>query len=408
MPLEAGGAPGPEAVEVEVVVPPVVSVDAVAVEVAVVSVWVPVVEAEPVLVDWVVLRVDEVVDEVEVQEPPTGTGPTQTSEAVSRVVATAEARTRRRAVTRTSADATIRVRAGATPPGGRPVLRRGLMQRRLSSVGHPPHLNTRRGGRPPAGAAVSILDRFSLAGRVALVTGGSRGIGRAICLALADAGARVAVSSRKEPACLAVVAEIEGRGGEAMAAAGNAGRAEDAARIVAAVMERWGRLDVLVNNAATNPEFGPLLSHSESAVDKTLEVNLKGPLHFTREAVQAWMGEHGGSVINLASIAGVTPDPGMGAYAASKAAVISVTRSLARDLGPQGIRVNAVAPGVVRTDFARVLVETPAILDQILQRSALGRVGEPDEIAGPVVWLASDAASYVTGAVILVDGGHLA
>ena len=193
-----------------------------------------------------------------------------------------------------------------------------------------------------------------------------------------------------------------------MAAAGNAGRAEDAARIVAAVMERWGRLDVLVNNAATNPEFGPLLSHSESAVDKTLEVNLKGPLHFTREAVQAWMGEHGGSVINLASIAGVTPDPGMGAYAASKAAVISVTRSLARDLGPQGIRVNAVAPGVVRTDFARVLVETPAILEQILQRSALGRVGEPDEIAGPVVWLASDAASYVTGAVILVDGGHLA
>jgi NAD(P)-dependent dehydrogenase (short-subunit alcohol dehydrogenase family) len=255
---------------------------------------------------------------------------------------------------------------------------------------------------------VSILDRFLLTGRVALVTGGSRGIGRAVSLALADAGARVAVSSRKQDACDAVVAEIEERGGEAMAAPGNAGRAEDAARVVGEVMDRWGRLDVLVNNAATNPEFGPLLSHSSSAIDKTFEVNLKGPINFTREAVAAWMGEHGGSVVNLASIAGLAPDPGMGAYAASKAAVISMTRSLARDLGPQGIRVNAVAPGVVRTDFARMLVETPEIRDRILERSALGRVAEPDEIAGPVLWLASDAASYVTGAVILVDGGHLA
>ena len=255
---------------------------------------------------------------------------------------------------------------------------------------------------------MTILDRFSLAGRVALVTGGSRGIGRSISLALADAGARVAVCSRKPPACAAVVAEIEERGGEAMAAPGNAGSAEDATRIVAEVMERWGRLDVLVNNAATNPEFGPLLSNSQAGVDKTFAVNLMGPLNFTREAVRVWMGEHGGSVVNLASIAGLAPDPGMGAYAASKAAVISTTRSLARDLGPAGIRVNAVAPGVVRTDFARVLVETPEILDRILERSALGRVAEPDEIAGPVLWLASDAASYVTGAVILVDGGHLA
>ena len=255
---------------------------------------------------------------------------------------------------------------------------------------------------------MSILDRFSLTGRVALVTGGSRGIGRAVSLALAEAGARVAVSSRKRDACEAVVAEIEERGGEAMAAPGHAGRAEDAARIVGEVMERWGRLDVLVNNAGTNPEFGPLLAHSSAAIDKTFEVNLEGPLHFTREAVQAWMGEHGGSVVNVASIAGLSPDQGMGAYSASKAALISVTRSLARDLGRQGVRVNAIAPGVVRTDLARMLVETPEIRDRILERSALGRIAEPDEIAGPVLWLASDAASYVTGAVILVDGGHLA
>jgi dehydrogenase/reductase SDR family protein 4 len=255
---------------------------------------------------------------------------------------------------------------------------------------------------------VSILDRFSLTGRVALVTGGSRGIGRAVSLALAEAGARVAVSSRKQDACAAVVDEIAERGGEAMATPGHAGRAEDAARVVGEVMERWGRLDVLVNNAATNPEFGPLLSHSSAAIDKTFEVNLEGPLNFTREAVRAWMGEHGGSVVNLASIAGLSPDQGMGAYSASKAALISVTRSLARDLGRQGVRVNAIAPGVVRTDLARMLVETPEIRDRILERSALGRIAEPDEIAGPVLWLASDAASYVTGAVILVDGGHLA
>jgi dehydrogenase/reductase SDR family member 4 len=256
--------------------------------------------------------------------------------------------------------------------------------------------------------AVPILDRFSLSGRVALVTGGSRGIGRAVGIALAEAGARVAVSSRKEAACAEVVAEIVAAGGEAMVAAGNAGRAEDAPRVVGAVMERWGRLDALVNNAATNPEFGPLLDHTEGAIDKTFEVNVKGPIRFVREAVTAWMGAHGGSVVNLASIAGLRPDPMMGAYAASKAAIISVTRSLARELGPMGVRVNAVAPGVVRTDFARILVETPEISRRILAQSALGRVAEPEEIAGPVLWLLSDAASYVTGSVVLVDGGHLA
>jgi dehydrogenase/reductase SDR family protein 4 len=137
-------------------------------------------------------------------------------------------------------------------------------------------------------------------------------------------------------------------------------------------------------------------------------VNVKGPLTFIRLAVDAWMGANGGCVINMASIAGLQPDPGMGAYAATKAALISMTRALARELGPQGVRVNAIAPGVVNTDFARVLVETPEIYAQILQKSALGRVAEPEEIAGPVLWLASDAASYVTGSVILVDGGHLA
>ena len=249
---------------------------------------------------------------------------------------------------------------------------------------------------------------FSLDGRVAVVTGGSRGIGRAISHALAQAGARVAVSSRKADACETVVEEIHAAGGEAMSAPGNAGRLEDIVGITSAVMARWGRIDILVNNAATNPHFGPLLECSEAAFDKVIEVNLKGPWLFTREAVNAWMGEHGGSVIMVASIGGIRSEGLIGAYNASKAALINMTKSLAKELGPRGIRVNAIAPGLIRTDFARVLVETPEIHDRSIARTALHRVGEPHEMAGAVVWLASDAGSYTTGTTIVMDGGTTA
>ena len=249
---------------------------------------------------------------------------------------------------------------------------------------------------------------FSLDGRVAVVTGGSRGIGRAISHALAQAGARVAGSSRKADACETVAEEIHAAGGEAMSAPGNAGRLEDIVRITSDVMTRWGRIDILVNNAATNPHFGPLLECSEAAFDKVIEVNLKGPWLFTREAVNAWMGEHGGSVIMVASIGGIRSEGLIGAYNASKAALINMTKSLAKELGPSGIRVNAIAPGLIRTDFARVLVETPEIHDRSIARTALHRVGEPHEMAGAVVWLASDAGSYTTGTTIVMDGGTTA
>lgn len=246
---------------------------------------------------------------------------------------------------------------------------------------------------------------FRLDGRVALVTGGSRGIGRAIVHGLAAAGARVVVSSRRLEVCQAVADEVVAAGGEALALAANTGNAEEVDLLVTTAAERLGQLDVLVNNAATNPYLGPILDCPASAFEKTLAVNLRGPLVATAAAVRAWMGDHGGSVINVASIAGIHPDPLLGVYGASKAALINATRTLARELGPRRIRVNAIAPGLIRTDFARVLVDTPEIHDRFVDRTALGRVGEPEEMAGAAVWLASDAAAYVTGSVITLDGG---
>ncbi len=252
------------------------------------------------------------------------------------------------------------------------------------------------------------LARFSLEGRTALVTGGSRGIGRAIALAMAGAGARVAVCSRNLGACEAVAGEISAAGGTAIAVAGNVGHAEDAGAIVAAVMERFGALDVLVNNAATNPQFGMLVDAEDSAVDRVFEVNVQGPLRLIGAAVRAWMGEHGGSIINIASIGGINPEPMIGAYNASKAALINLTRTLAHELGGSGIRVNAIAPGLVDTAFAKVLIETPAIHERIVAGTALKRHAEPDEIAGAAVFLAGAAASYITGSVVVVDGGTTA
>lgn len=248
---------------------------------------------------------------------------------------------------------------------------------------------------------------FRLDGRGVLVTGGSRGIGRAIAIALAAEGAEVAVNARTADACQEVVEEIRAQGGRAVSVPGDVGRADDCQRIVDGAIATWGRLDVLVNNAGTSSRFGLLLDVEEPDLDRIWEVNVKGPWRLCRLAVEAWMSEHGGSIVNVASVGGIRGDPMIGAYSASKAALISMTRSLARELGPLGIRVNAIAPGLVRTDFARVLVETPQIRDFILAATALRRVGEPEEIAGTAVLLASDAASFITGSVLVVDGGNL-
>ncbi|MFN2581970.1 MAG: SDR family oxidoreductase [Candidatus Dormibacteria bacterium] len=250
-----------------------------------------------------------------------------------------------------------------------------------------------------------VLDQFSLRGKTALITGGSRGIGLAIAKGYAEAGACVAITARNADECEQAVSSITDAGGEAFAAPGHMGRAEDCERVVRDVMQRTQHIDVLVNNAATNPQFGQLIDADEGAIQKIFDLNVLAPIRLVRLVAHAWMREHGGSVINMASVAGIKPEAMTGAYNASKAALINVTRTLARELGQFGIRVNAIAPGLVETKFARVLVETEQIHDHIVGQTALGRHAQPDEIAGAALYLASDAASFVTGSVLVVDAG---
>jgi NAD(P)-dependent dehydrogenase (short-subunit alcohol dehydrogenase family) len=238
-----------------------------------------------------------------------------------------------------------------------------------------------------------------------LVTGASRGIGSAIATALVEQGAHVVLSSRKQADLDEEAARINAEyPGRASAVAAHAGRPEDLEKLVKTVMDRFSHIDILVNNAATNPYFGPVLDADLSAWDKTFEVNLRGVFILTKLVYRAWMEEHGGAVVNIASVGGLRPGLGLGVYNVTKAAVIMLTRQLARELGGK-VRVNAIAPGLVKTRFAEALWGNEAILERVLASNPMGRIGLPDEIAGAVAFLASDAASYINGEVIVIDGG---
>ncbi len=246
---------------------------------------------------------------------------------------------------------------------------------------------------------VAGLGRF--AGKVALVTGASRGIGLAIAGRLVAEGARVCLTARKPDALAAAVASLGGPD-RAVAVPGRADDPEHQANAVARTVAAFGALDVLVNNTGINPVYGPLLEIDPVAVRKIMDVNVIAALGWLRQARDAWLGEHGGAVVNVASIAGLMPTPGLGAYGVSKAALIQLTAQLAAELGPD-VRVNAVAPAVVKTAFASALYEGRE--DTVAAMYPLGRLGEPADIAAAVAFLASPDAAWITGQTLVIDGG---
>jgi NAD(P)-dependent dehydrogenase (short-subunit alcohol dehydrogenase family) len=239
-----------------------------------------------------------------------------------------------------------------------------------------------------------------LDGRVALVTGGSKGIGKAIAAAMVASGAKVMISSRKEENLKPAADEV---GAEWFAA--NAGDEESAAECIDATVDRLGGIDILVNNAATNPHMGPITTIDRGRAEKTTQVNLWGPLMWSSLAVKAGLGEkQPGSIINISSVGGYGVSPTIGYYNVTKAGVIHLTKHLAAELAPK-VRVNALAPGLVKTDFARALWEAGE--DAIAKRFPMKRLGEPEDIAGAAVFLASDAASWLTGQTLVIDGGGM-
>lgn len=241
-----------------------------------------------------------------------------------------------------------------------------------------------------------------LDGKSALVTGGSRGIGKAIATAFAEAGAQVMITSRKADACEAAAAEI---GHGCVWEAGHVGQLDDAERVIDAAIARLGGVDILVNNAATNPYAGPMIDVDIPRWQKTLDVNMTAPLVWTQLAWQKHQQANGGVVINISSVGGLSTSPVLGVYDVTKAALIHMTKQLAAELGP-GVRVNAICPGLIKTDFARILWEGERG-DAVAQMYPLKRLGEVEDIAGAALYLAADSGSWMTGQIMVLDGGGL-
>lgn len=250
------------------------------------------------------------------------------------------------------------------------------------------------------------IPKFSLEGKVALITGGSRGIGRAIALTFADAGADIAVSSRKLEALEIVATEIRAKGRKGMAIASHVARPEESKNLVEKVKVEFGRIDILVNNAGTNPYYGPLLDAEEKAWDVTMNVNLKGPFLMGQMVARVMKEQGGGNIINIASVFGLKASE-LAIYSVTKAGLIMLTKVMAKEWGQYNIRVNAIAPGLTRTRFSEALWTKPDRFEAAVHETVLGHLGEPEDIARAALYLASDAASHVTGVTIPVDGGEL-
>lgn len=250
-----------------------------------------------------------------------------------------------------------------------------------------------------------MSELFDLQGKVAIVSGASRGIGRSIAEQFAKADAKVVLSSRNQAALDNAAGAIQASDGEAVGIAAHNGDKAALYALVDKTLAHYGRLDILVNNAATNPHFGTILEAEDSYWRKTIKVNLMGNLWLTQAAVKAMRAHGGGKIINVSSIVGLNPGQFQGIYSITKAAVISLTKTLALELGADGIQVNAIAPGLIQTKFSQVLWENEGIMQEMLAKTPSGRIGQPIDIAGLALFLASPASDFTTGAVFVADGG---
>lgn len=251
------------------------------------------------------------------------------------------------------------------------------------------------------------MTSFDLTGKVALITGASRGIGLAMAQTYAAVGAKVVLASRKQEDLDAAAADIRAAGGEALPIAAHTGSEESVAQLFAQAAEAYGGVDIVVNNAATNPHFGPVLTAVDSQWDKILDVNVKGYFRVAKAGAARMKARGGGKIINVASVAGLAPQPGMGVYCVSKAAVLMLTQVLATELAADNIQVNAIAPGFVKTKFSAALWQNPQIYEAITAVIPQKRMAEPEELTGIALYLASAASDFTTGATFTVDGGQM-
>ncbi len=252
----------------------------------------------------------------------------------------------------------------------------------------------------------NIQDKFDLTGKVALITGASKGIGRAMAVAMGQAGARVVIASRKQETLVEAAAAMQATGLSVHPVAAQVGDQKSMEALVAATVKKYDGIDILVNNAAVNPVFGPLLTTDNAAFDKIMEVNLKGPFALAKMVYPIMAARGGGSVINISSIGGLSPEAMLGIYSVSKAALISLTKVMAKEWGKEGIRANVICPGLIKTKFSEALWRDEKILKSVLRHQPLNMLAEPEDIAGLALFLAADAGAFCTGGVYTADGGY--